>query len=69
MNLSPNGGYSGVGSGRESGEIRQITAVLGSRLEDRSHQNDCRQEVNLDFSIHRRLVVMINITIFKATRF
>jgi hypothetical protein len=69
MNLGPHGGYSGVGSGRESGEIRQITAVLGLGLEDRGHQNDCHQKVNLDFSIHRELVVMINIIIFKATRF
>jgi hypothetical protein len=69
MDLDPHGGYLGVGSGREPGEIRQITAVLGPRLEDRGHQNDCRQEVNLDFSIHRELAVMVNIIIFKATRF
>ena len=49
MDLDPHGGYLGVGSGREPGEIRQITAVLGPRLEDRGNQNDCRQEVNLDF--------------------
>jgi hypothetical protein len=49
MNLGPHGGHLGIGSGREPGEVRQITAVLGTGPEHDDHKKEHLKELNSDF--------------------
>jgi hypothetical protein len=49
MNLGPYGGHLGIGSGREPGEVRQITAVLGTGPKHDDHKKEHLKELNSDF--------------------
>ena len=58
MDLDPYGAYVGIGARRESGEIRQVTAVLGTGPEHEGHPPENPEEVTLELGVHHQCLVV-----------